>query len=144
MKISVKRDVTAKVDVSLLSKKRLSGSCEKREFTKGQEFEIFNFTYSSIMNLLPNGEMTVVCDITMYGKNKVTVESISENMKALPGKSHNQFRESFMELLNSKEMSDVQIKCADQTFNAHQFVLSVRSPVFRNMFQARMKEKDSG
>ena len=96
------------------------------------------------MNLLPNGEMTVVCDITMYGKNKVTVESISENMKALPGKSHNQFRESFMELLNSKEMSDVQFKCADQTFNAHQFVLSVRSPVFRNMFQARMKEKDSG
>ena len=98
MKISVKRDVTAKVDVSLLSieQKRLSGSCEKREFTKGQEFEIFNFTYSSIMNLLPNGEMTVVCDITMYGKNKVTVESISENMKALPGKSHNQFRESFI------------------------------------------------
>ena len=150
-KISVKRDVTAMVDVSLLSstsQKMLSGSCEKREFAKGQEFEIFNCNYSSIMdasrNLLSNGEMTVVCDITMYGRNMVTVESISENMKALPGKSHDQFRESFMELFNSKELSDVRIKCADQTFNAHQFVLSVRSPVFHKMFQAGMKEKESG
>ena len=39
-------------------------------------------------------------------------------------------------------MSDVQIKCDDQTFDAHQVILSARSPVFRAMFQAEMKEKD--
>ena len=70
--ISANRDVTAKVDVSLLSstsQKKLFGSCEKREFAQGQEFEILNCNYSSIIdvsrNLLPNGEMTVVCDITI-------------------------------------------------------------------------------
>ena len=41
-------------------------------------------------------------------------------------------------------MSDVQIQCEDQTFDAHQIILSARSPVFRAMFQAQMKEKDSG
>lgn len=40
-------------------------------------------------------------------------------------------------------MSDVQIKCEDQTFDAHQVILATRSPVFRAMFQAEMKEKDS-
>merc|ERR1740128_1271126 len=126
----------------------LSESCEERDFVKGEEFEIFSCSYSDITdesrNLLPNGEMTVVCDITMYGRNSFTVEYINENLKAFPGQSHDQFRESFMELFNSKEMSDVQIKCADQTFDAHQLILSTRSPVFQRMFQAEMKEKKTG
>lgn len=44
----------------------------------------------------------------------------------------------------SKELSDVQIKCGDQTFDAHQFILSARSPVFRRMLQTEMKEKKTG
>ena len=50
------------------------------------------------------------------------------------------FKKSFL----SKEMSDVQIKCGDQTFDAHQLILSTRSPVFQGMFQAEMKEKKCG
>ena len=151
-KIFVKRrDVAAKVDVSLLSstgQKMLPWSCQKRDFVKGEEFEILNCNYLDITDeskkLLPNGEMSVVCDITIYERNSCTVDYISENLKAFPGQSHDQFRDNFMELLNSKEMSDVRIKCADQTFDAHQFVLSVRSPVFHKMFQAEMEEKESG
>ena len=40
-----------------------------------------------------------------------------------------------------KDMSDVQIHCGDQVFAYHQLILSARSPVFRVMFQAEMKEK---
>ena len=35
-------------------------------------------------------------------------------------------------------------KCGDQTFDAHQLILSTRSPVFQSMFQAEMKEKKNG
>ena len=41
-------------------------------------------------------------------------------------------------------MSDVQIKCGDQTFDAHKFILSARSPVLSRMLQAEMREKRSG
>ena len=44
----------------------------------------------------------------------------------------------------SKEMSDVQIKCGDQTFDCHKMILSARSPVFSRMLQSEMKEKASG
>ena len=52
--------------------------------------------------------------------------------------------ENYNQLFLSKEMSDVQIKCGDQILDAHQLVLSTRSPVFQRMFQAEMKEKENG
>ena len=47
----------------------------------------------------------------------------------------------FEEFYLSKEFSDVLIKCQDKSFEAHQLILSARSPVFRGMFQADLKEK---
>ena len=43
--------------------------------------------------------------------------------------------------VSHKEFCDVQILCGDKTFDCHQLVLAVRSPVFRAMFRADMKEK---
>ena len=40
-------------------------------------------------------------------------------------------------------MSDVQVKCGDQIFDAHQLILSARSPVFKRMFDNEMKEKNN-
>ena len=50
---------------------------------------------------------------------------------------------NFEQFFLSKEMSDIQIKCGDKTFEAHQVILSTWSPVFRGMFQADMKEKET-
>ena len=50
---------------------------------------------------------------------------------------------NFEQFFLSKEMSDIQIKCGDKTFEAHQVILSTWSPVFRGMFQAEMKEKET-
>ena len=97
-----------------------------------------------LVNLVPNGELTLVLDFTLAATCRAS-GSVSKDVNTTPiGKDYNLVRESFMELFNSKEMSDVQIKCEDQTFDAHQLILSTRSPVFRRMFQAEMKEKKCG
>ena len=45
--------------------------------------------------------------------------------------------------LSDKEFCDVKIICGDTTFDCHQLVLGVRSPVFRAMFRADMREQKS-
>ena len=41
------------------------------------------------------------------------------------------------------EFSDVEVKCGERIFNCHKLILSARSPVFKAMFQADMKEKET-
>ena len=41
----------------------------------------------------------------------------------------------------SNVLSDIQIKCQDETFDAHQVILSARSPVFKRMLELDMVEK---
>ena len=41
----------------------------------------------------------------------------------------------------SNELSDIQIKCQDETFDAHQLILSARSPVLKRMLESDMAEK---
>ena len=79
---------------------------------------------------LPDGDLNIMFEVTTHGSQTTTChyQKLSEN-----------FREFFL----SKEMSDIQIKCRDKTFDAHQLILFARSPVFRGMFQAEMKEKES-
>ena len=43
----------------------------------------------------------------------------------------------------SNELSDIQIKCQDETFDAHQVILSARSPVLKRMLVSDMVEKKS-
>ena len=45
------------------------------------------------------------------------------------------------QLFLDKNTSDVEIICGERTFDCHQMILSVRSPVFRAMFQNDMAEK---
>ena len=51
--------------------------------------------------------------------------------------------ENFANYCCSKELSDLQIKCQDKTFDAHQVILSARSPVFKRMLESDMVEKNS-
>ena len=100
------------------------------------------------------GDLTIVCDITILGlvstssvetKEEWTRRSTSiETARPTLNQSLEVLAEDFKKSFLSKEMSDVQIKCGDQTFDAHQFVLSARSPVFSRMLQSEMKEKTSG
>ena len=44
----------------------------------------------------------------------------------------------------SKQLCDVKIRCEDKTYECHEVILSMRSPVFKTMFASEMSEKKSG
>ncbi|GFR29110.1 tdpoz3 [Trichonephila clavata] len=50
-------------------------------------------------------------------------------------------KEDFETLYAEGILSDVKLRTANFTFQAHKNILSVRSPVFRAMFTTEMKEK---
>ena len=99
----------------------------------------------SIINnpeLLPEGHLTIVCVVTVFGTVKVLSGSQDVEIKSGTNKARGleEVSEHFGKLFNDKEFSDVEIKCDGEIFNCHQAILSTRSDVFRAMFQADMTE----
>ena len=62
-------------------------------------------------------------------------------------KSSIEISEDFGKLMISedfgKDFCDMEIECGGEVFPCHQVIISARSPVFRAMFQAKMKESES-
>ena len=81
---------------------------------------------------------------TLSTKGMMTVSETQTEGYTNLHNSYKTMSENYNQLFLSKEMSDVQIKCGDQTFDAHQVILSARSPVFRTMLQTEMKERRTG
>ena len=93
------------------------------------------------MPMSDDGNLTLVCELTMNGGKMIScgAKKLKPDLKT----SHHQISENLHSFLLAKEFSDVQIKCGDETFDAHQVILSARSPVFGRMFQSEMTEKKS-
>ena len=66
-------------------------------------------------------------------------QQINDETKAL--KYAFELSEDLANYCCSNELSDIQIKCQDETFDAHQVILSARSPVFKRMLESDMVEK---
>jgi len=47
-------------------------------------------------------------------------------------------------LFTSNKYADITIECGDKKFKCHKIILASRSPVFKTMFDADMKEKEAG
>ena len=94
-------------------------------------------------NLLPNGKLTLVCDLTVYGPDKTTSGSkFPDEIVAPVNNSYKQLSEHFGKLFNNKTSSDAKIMCGNEEFFCHKIILSVRSPVFEAMFQTDMIENN--
>ena len=52
--------------------------------------------------------------------------------------------EDMNNLYKNEVLTDTIIKCGDKEFKVHRVILAMQSPVFRAMFEADMKEKQSG
>merc|ERR1712098_492536 len=84
-------------------------------------------------------------DIVVMGEIKETFKTkITNRSKALSQDYHRkQLSVDFDHAYVSQEYADVTIVCGEKEFMGHKMVLVSRSPVFRTMFEANMKEKNS-
>ena len=92
--------------------------------------------------MLPNDNLTIVCDLTIFGPERNTepvFDLLEEENKEV--KKLRPLIQDLEKLYSDKDMCYVQIICGGQVFDCHQVILSARSPVFRIMFQADMAEK---
>ena len=117
-------------------------SCELEVSGRGAgnflNFQPGNHRHGSLR--IPGGELKIVLDFAFSSPSTtLRLESLAIDDKS----KTNQITKNFEQFLLSKEMSDVQITCGDKTFDCHQVILSAWSPVFRGMFQANMKEKET-
>jgi len=88
--------------------------------------------------LLPKGTLTLLLEVTVHGKGSKasdnnTLQQRHERLEKLSN--------DLCQLLAEKELSDIEIHCDEKVFPSHQVVLAARSPVFKAMIQAEMKEK---
>ena len=98
-------------------------------------------------DLLPSGNLTVVCDLTVHGPvATMSGSKFPQNEKlALVDNSRKQMCEQVGKLFSESKLSDgwgnsqmgkfsdVKITCGEEVFHCHRCILSVRSPVGEGM-----------
>ena len=97
---------------------------------------------NDVWSVLEDDDVKIVLDFT-FPLSSSPLRSESESSALEDERKTDQIMKNFEQFFMSREMSDIQLKCGDKTFDAHQVVLSAWSPVFRGMFQAEMKEKET-
>ena len=91
--------------------------------------------------LLPGDSLTILCELTLPKKPKEPLLVRNNGNDKMVQLGQNYLLKDLESAFSHKEFTDVQIQCGEKVFDCHQFMLSARSPVFRAMFQAEMKEK---
>jgi len=95
-------------------------------------------------DLLPGGHLSIYCELTVYGAEKTLSGSgckDHEDKSKTITRGLEQVSAQFGSCFKDQEFADVEIECDGEIFNCHQLILSIRSDVFRAMFQADMAEK---
>jgi len=103
---------------------------------------------TDIHRLAPNDILTVVCDVTVKGirKDSIVMNDLvqQKNPEASIDFHLNELVQDIEKIFSSKDHFDVVLECGEERFECHKNILSARSPVFRAMFEANMKESNSG
>ncbi|KAK4477996.1 hypothetical protein RD792_017261 [Penstemon davidsonii] len=87
--------------------------------------------------LIKDDRLTILCSV---GVVKTSMDSHKTFTQPLPLSDLGQ---SYVNLLESKDGSDVSFKVEGETFYAHKLILSTRSPVFKAQFFDPLKEENS-
>lgn len=103
---------------------------EKLKNTRGK----FTITSDALVELLPNGNLTIVCDLEM-GEDHLSgaASRIRTNLE-------DEKKRDEETLFKSELFSDCKIVCDEREFKCHRNVLASRSQVFLAMFNCDMKE----
>jgi len=94
---------------------------------------------------LPDDTLTIVCDISIVGQERVLSGSkypdeTARELVKHKNKGHKQLSMDYEKVFDSDTFSDCKIICDEQEFKCHMFVLAARSPVFQAMFTNDHKE----
>jgi len=119
-----------------------------------QNYIVRNQITSSLL-LSDDDTLTIVCEITEDGSHSSSLmtEGLQKNKKVDPmvpvmldtSVYHKQlFKDMNHVFLNKNNGYDIIIKCGDNAFYCHKYMLSARSPVFQAMFISDMVETKSG
>ena len=95
-------------------------------------------------DLLPGGNLTFVCDLTVYGPEMtISGSKYPDEKLAIVDNCGKEMNDQIGKLFGEKKFSDIKITCGEEVFDCHRNILSVRSPVFDAMFQSDMIENRS-
>ena len=99
--------------------------------------------------MLPGGSLTLAFKLSIEtdekhnNPTKADEETKTESIVSQT-KGSKELSEHLRKLLESKEFSDIEIDCGGKVFSCHKYFVSARSPVFKTMFETKMKESESG
>ena len=114
-----------------------SYSKDRRYVKKWVSIEVL---HNQASELFPDDSLTILCELTLPKPKEPLLVRNNGNDKMVQ-LGQNYLLKDLESAFSQKEFTDVQIQCGEKVFDCHQFMLSARSPVFRAMFQAEMKEK---
>jgi len=159
----VNQSVNVSYEISILDNKETKKHPVKgnQVFTMGSQSNSSSFVARNSLTsgdgLLSNDILTLLCEITEDGirRSMLMTEGLrlQRNKKVDPmvpvlldtSVHHKKlFKDVNHIFLNKKNGYDVIIKCGDQEFYCHKFMLAARSPVFEAMFFSNMAENKSG
>ena len=91
------------------------------------------------LGLLPNNTLTVLVDLSIVGNKTIITSGKSESLMEDESAKEKHF-ENISTLFNTKEMSDIVVKCGSEEFDCHKAILACQSSYFKAMFASGMKE----
>ena len=94
-------------------------------------------------DLLPEGNLTIQCTVTIFGPQKTLSGSDSSTNSNLIVHCQKQVSEHLGQVFTDKQFTDIKIQSEGQSFDCHMAILAARSPVFMAMFQSEMKEMET-
>ncbi|CAL1262217.1 unnamed protein product [Larinioides sclopetarius] len=151
--------------LSVVDASKNAVKCFQDEFWASDTYDSKDFTLfctkSELMEkksvYLPNDVLSLWCEcVFAFGTVQEEIEKIDSDCIAVVKKKpdyrsfhkEDEFSvpkcilvDDLKSMLNNSDVSDINIRTKNQTYPAHTFILSARSPVFKAMFSNDMKEK---
>ena len=99
--------------------------------------------------ILPGGSLTLSFKLRIDTEDERYIDptdpKVAKNAKSdSQSEGSKELSEHWGKLHKSKEFCDMEIDCGGKVFPCHKLVMSARSPVFKAMFESKMKESESG
>ena len=82
-------------------------------------------------------------DLDTLKERPCLVNDLDKNNLLRQDQGQKQVCDHLDQVLKEKEFSDVEVNCDEMVYTCHQVISAARSPVFRAMLQAEMKEKQT-